>query len=418
MSSNFLDQILKRMDETIGSINSKSKEAFLEEEDTADREKLILKFTRNNSDTPIVDCANEDEVSEDFEERCAWKVSNPKNMTIEERINSIKRKLNRDPSKTTFAGDHDHHDDADHDEKLLITLDDVANPSPKESTEQTRRPMDKDEVMRLCRPDYGCDPEIKTKQSKFLSDAELFKPCASTMKKRRVSSYSKSNEAQVGNSAVMQNASLKPNRVVNRNVAGFNKGKKSLREYVASQTGFRKLCSSNIKRSKPGPCSDRNFKAATMKRQLADKHFQLSSSKESSEQEDRERAYKKRRFVIEQYKLNKQMTKYTSDQKSGEPDFTCRAKTRPGCINRDPEKATQRSESLAHDAEKSLSSSAGRVSQSQTKDLKYEMSLKRFMDNTKTNLAKDQSSSSKLLGYVPLRSHKRKFESKIKNKLV
>ena len=45
------------------------------------------------------------------------------------------------------------------------------------------------EVTRLCRPDYGCDPEIKTTQSRFLSDTELFKPCASTRQKKRVSKY-------------------------------------------------------------------------------------------------------------------------------------------------------------------------------------------------------------------------------------
>ena len=52
-----------------------------------------------------------------------------------------------------------------------------------------------DEVLRLCRPDYSCKPEIKTTKSKYLSDAELFKPCASTTQKKRVSSYLKPSKS-------------------------------------------------------------------------------------------------------------------------------------------------------------------------------------------------------------------------------
>ena len=61
-----------------------------------------------------------------------------------------------------------------------------------------------DEVLRLCRPDYSCEPEIKTQKNKLLSDAELFKPCASTTQKKRVSSYFKPSKIKSVNSSVDQ----------------------------------------------------------------------------------------------------------------------------------------------------------------------------------------------------------------------
>ena len=153
------------------------------------------------------------------------------------------------------------------------------------------------EVTRLCRPDYECDPEIKTTQSRFLSDAELFKPCASTTQKKRVSKYSQPEEAGNKKAVLNEAVSSKTPIVVKRNICGFNRRKKSLREFVASKSGFKKF---NTNRSKA--CN--NLKApSTVKRQLAYKNSQLQYSKQSSEQEDRERAYKKCRFVIQHLSL-------------------------------------------------------------------------------------------------------------------
>ena len=56
--------------------------------------------------------------------------------------------------------------------------------------------------------------------------------------------------------------------------------------------GFRKFNTNIIK-----VCNKLKV-STTVKRQLAFKHFQLPSNKQSSEQEERQRAYKKHRFVI------------------------------------------------------------------------------------------------------------------------
>ena len=66
-SSDFLDQIMKRMDETIGSIGA-SKKAPKEEEN---RQRLILKFYRKNFEDPIdFDCSNEEELFKEYKRRC------------------------------------------------------------------------------------------------------------------------------------------------------------------------------------------------------------------------------------------------------------------------------------------------------------------------------------------------------------
>ena len=79
------------------------------------------------------------------------------------------------------------------------------------------------------------------------------------------------------------------------------------------------------------------------------------------------------------------MTKYTSEQISSRPDFTCRAKMKPNCFN--PRK--RKCEWLEEKANKKLAienkfNSKANVKQAFTKpiDAKYEKSLKRFMNNT------------------------------------
>ena len=138
-----------------------------------------MQFTRSNFDTLILDCVNEEELLDEFEIRCEWKVSitsSIQNNTVKENDEENKNKvLCKTPSS---------------DEDNVITLDDVLKPWSRESREKKRRLKEKemDEVLRLCRPDYSCEPEIKTTNSKYLGDAELFKPCASTTQKKRVSS--------------------------------------------------------------------------------------------------------------------------------------------------------------------------------------------------------------------------------------
>ena len=381
-STDFLDQIMKRMDETIGSIGA-SKKAPRKEEN---RQKLILKFYRKNFEDPIdFDCANEEELFKEYKRRCQWKVSIISGLQSREVMENIEEeKVEAD--------------------EIVVTLDDVL------------RPWSKEELTRLCWPDYGpvSDPEIKTKQSKFLSDAELFRPCASTTQKKRVSKYSKPEE--VGKKSAVQNekVSSKPLIVANRSICGFNKSKKSLREFVASKTKFRKF---NINRSKI--CSNLTA-STTVKSQLANKHFQLPSRKRTFELEDRERAYKKRRFVMEQNELNKKMTKYTFLDQS-QPDFTCRTKTRPTCFNMQKRKC-ESLEEKADQQKRVKFNPQTNVKQASTIDAKYEKSLQRFIDNTKTNQKITKKSSSKLIEFVPLSNcRKRKFVSKVRyrnNKLV
>ena len=384
-SSDFLDQIMKRMDETIGSIGA-SKKAPKKEEN---RQKLILKFYRKNFEDLIdFDCANEEELYKEYKRRCQWKVSIISDFQTGKVMENIEEEK-VEPNK------------------IAVTLDEVL------------RPWSKEELTRLCWPDYGpvSDPEIKTKQSRFLSDADLFRPCASTTQKKRVSKYSKPKEAGKKNFVQKEAVLSKPPIFAKCNTCGFNRSKKSLREFVASKSGFRSF---NINRSKP---CDNLTASTTVKRKLAYKHFRLSSKKQSSEQDDQERAYKKRRFVIEQQKLNKQMTKYTSDQSSNQPDFTCRVKTRPNCFNQRKRKLEMFEERADQKrVVENIFNSKLNIKQLSAKpiDAKYEKSLERFKD--KTSLFKDQKSSSKMIKFVPLiSSRKRKLESKIwfrNNKLV
>ena len=384
-SSDFLDQIMKRMDETIGSIGA-SKKAPKKEEN---RPKLILKFYRKNFEDPIdFDCADEEKLWKEYKRRCQWKV------TILSDIQNVEVTENVEEEKVEPKD-------------IVVTRDDVL------------RPLSKEELTRLCWPDYGpvSDPEIKTKQSKFLSDAELFRPCASTTQKKRVSKYSKPKETEYKRAVRKEVVSSKPPIVAKRNICGFNRSKRSLREFVTSKSDFRKF---NMNRSK----TFNDLKpSTTLKRKLAYKQFQLPSNKQSSEQDDQERAYKKRRFVIEKQKLNKQMTKYTSDQSSNQPDFTCRVKTRPDCFNQRKRKLEMFEERADRKrVVQNIFNSKLNIKQLSAKpiDAKYEKSLKRFKD--KTSLIKDQKSSSKLIEFVPLiNSRKRKLESKIwfrNNKLV
>ena len=178
-SSDFLDQIMKRMDETIGSIGASKKVHKVEElpqEGPEDREKLVLRFYRFEG--PIVDCANEEELLKQFERRCEWKVTLPSALQNDEAKENIKKEQIKS-------------------DEIVFTLDEVLKPWSKASMEKMRMMKEREqaEVSRLCRTDYECDPEIKTTQSRFLSDAELFKPCASTTQKKRVSKYSKPKEA-------------------------------------------------------------------------------------------------------------------------------------------------------------------------------------------------------------------------------
>ena len=116
------------------------------------------------------------------------------------------------------------------DEDNVITLDDVLKPWSRESREKKRRLKEKemDEVLRLCRPDYSCEPEIKTTKSKYLSDAELFKPCASTTQKKRVSSYFKPIKPRTIHNIVEQKEAVlsKPLFVVGRKAPSVKKYKK------------------------------------------------------------------------------------------------------------------------------------------------------------------------------------------------
>ena len=120
-STNFLDQILKRMDETLGtSIAHKKANKSIEasrKEKEPNHEKLVLKFTRCNFDTPILDCLNEEELLAEFERRCEWKVSLPssiQNNTVKENDEENKNKvLCKTPSS---------------DEDIVVTLHDVLKP--------------------------------------------------------------------------------------------------------------------------------------------------------------------------------------------------------------------------------------------------------------------------------------------------
>ena len=97
---------------------------------------------------------------------------------------------------------------------------------------------------------------------------------------KRVSKYSKPKEA--GKKKAVQNVAVssKTPIVAKRNICDFNRSKKSLREFFANKTGFKKF---NTSRSKA--CN--NLKASTtVKRQPNFKHFQSPFSKQSSNQED------------------------------------------------------------------------------------------------------------------------------------
>jgi len=120
-STNFLDQILKSMDETLGSSvvheTTKDSKEMSRKEDNPNREKLVLKFTRCNFDTPILDCLNEEELLAEFERRCEWKVSLPSSI----QNNTVKENDEKDKNKVLCKTPSS-------DEDIAITLDDVFKP--------------------------------------------------------------------------------------------------------------------------------------------------------------------------------------------------------------------------------------------------------------------------------------------------
>ena len=77
-SLNFLDQIMKQMDDTIGLIGASKKVpkvAEFHQKGPVDCEELILRFYR--FEAPIVNYANEEELLIQFEKICEWKVTLP-----------------------------------------------------------------------------------------------------------------------------------------------------------------------------------------------------------------------------------------------------------------------------------------------------------------------------------------------------
>ena len=149
-------------------------------------------------------------------------------------------------------------------------------------------------MSRLGRPDYWCYWCRRSKRSVTDSfQMRSFSSRAQHHAKEADLKVLKTPRSRKKECCNKEAVSSKPPVVAKHNTCGFKNNKKSLRKFVASKTGFRKF---NINRS--NTCN--NLKASTtVKRQLAYKHFQLPSNKHSSEQEDRERAYTKRRFVIE-----------------------------------------------------------------------------------------------------------------------
>ena len=66
-SPNFLDQIMKRMDETISKPKKFAKmDELALKKGTVDRKKLVLKFSQNNFKALVNDCANEKELLAEF----------------------------------------------------------------------------------------------------------------------------------------------------------------------------------------------------------------------------------------------------------------------------------------------------------------------------------------------------------------
>ena len=296
-STNFMDQILQRMEQTVKT--SAVSDTILQCKETCINEnkpiheKLILKFTRCSLDV------NENKIK--------WKVSIP------EGLKNDKLKVNYNPCKTASA-----------DKDIIFTLDDIFNPLAQENRERMRRlkQEEMDQVLCINRPDNDCGSEIKRKENKYPSD-ELLKPCKSIP---CLSNY-KSSFKQYMNS-----------------MAGFRKDSRNNRKEE------NKINFYNIKMNKAIKCSIHEpqciSKHATMKRKSDSTSLKLQSGRESFEEGDLERPHKKRRVFKQQNKLNRKKRKCTSDLKCNQTDLTFKAKTRPNCINHGLRSSNRRSERL------------------------------------------------------------------------
>ena len=145
-STNFMDQILQRMEQTVrtSAVSDtilQSKETCINE-NTPIHEKLVLKFTRCNLKVN--------------EKKIKWKVSTQADLknNVVKGNNSFKY----NQSKTASAD--------------INTLNDIFNPLAQTSREKMRRLKQEvmDQVLCLNRLKNGRKPEIKTKETKYLSD--------------------------------------------------------------------------------------------------------------------------------------------------------------------------------------------------------------------------------------------------------
>ena len=297
-STIFIDQILKRMEESVktSSVSEtvlKCKETCVKE-DVPNREKLVLKFTRCNLKVK--------------EKKVKWKVSIPAG------LKNDKVELNYNRIKTASA-----------DKDIIINLDDIFNPLSEESREKMRRlkQNEMDQVLRLGRFENECEPENKTEKSKYPSTDELLTTCKSIP---CLSNYKNSFKQYINNMAGFAKCS--------RN----NREKENKINFYSNQMNEAVICSNYEPK--------RNSKTITMKRKLDITSLKLKSGRESFEGGDLGRPYKKRRVFKQQKKLNRKNKNYTNDQKSNKTDWTCREKMRPNYINHGFISSNRRSERL------------------------------------------------------------------------
>ena len=241
-STNFMDQILQRMEQTVrtSAVSDtilQSKETCINE-NTPIHEKLVLKFTRCNLKVN--------------EKKIKWKVSIPADLKNDVVKGNKSFKYNQ--SKTASAD--------------IITLNDIFNPLAQNSREKMRRlkQEEMDQVLCLNSLENGRRPEIKTKETKYSSDDAIM-PC--------LSNYKNSFKEYM------------------TNMAGFKKvnNNKSKRE---SNINF---CSRQINEAilRSNAVSMNNLKATAKKRKLTETNLQFQNGRASSTRKNVKRPYKKRR---------------------------------------------------------------------------------------------------------------------------
>ena len=238
----FLGKVLKSTDETpvksrVYERGNKRTETPTNE-DQPERKRLIVKFTRFSFDSPTLDHANEEDLSNELERQHEWKVSFPSS------VQTTTIKENAAENKSNVQGQNANDD-------FSVTLFDVSDPWIGIKEKEVRRLKVK-EMAEVCGPYYSCGGNRSEVQSKVFSkplfvvgqkayglkkSKTVFKDYKAALKRLRSYRLVRSQTSTV----VRKKVSSKPLFVVGRKTPCSKNHKNSFKDYIACKAGLKRF---------------------------------------------------------------------------------------------------------------------------------------------------------------------------------